>query len=163
MSLPRSLVRRALFSLLAGSLVVGAGACQLRRSVSAPVAAQAVAPSSDSDQVLSLLDQFRTANGLPALAVAGDATAKAQQHSDEMAAAANLYHSSDLAAGIQPGWTMLGENVGLGGDAGQIQSMFEASGPHRDNMLNGAYDQVGVGTARGSDGRLYVTQFFVAR
>ena len=162
MSLVRSLVRRALFCLLAGLLIAGVGACQLKRSASAPVAAQAVAPSSDTDQVLSLLNGFRAANGLPALAVAGDATAKAQEHSDEMAAAANLYHSADLAAGIQPGWTMLGENVGVGGDPAQIQSMFEASGPHRDNMLN-TYDQVGVGTARGSDGRLYVTQFFVDR
>ena len=162
MSLVRSLVRRALFCLLAGLLIAGVGACQLKRSASGPVAAQAVAPSSDTDQVLSLLNGFRAANGLPALAVAGDATAKAQEHSDEMAAAANLYHSADLAAGIQPGWTMLGENVGVGGDPAQIQSMFEASGPHRDNMLN-TYDQVGVGTARGSDGRLYVTQFFVDR
>jgi uncharacterized protein YkwD len=157
------LVRRALFSVLAGTLVFGVAACNPRRSVSAPVAAQAFAPSADSDQVLSLLNGFRAANGLPALAVAGDATAKAQQHSDEMAAALNLFHSSDLAAGIQPGWSMLGENVGVGGSAAQLESMFEASGPHRENMLNGAYNQVGVGVTHGGDGRLYVTQFFVAR
>ena len=159
----RSLLRRALFSVLAGSLVVGASACQLRRTASAPAAAQAFAPSSENDQVLALLNGFRAAHGLPALTLAGDATAKAQQHSDEMAAAANLYHSSSLASGIQPGWSMLGENVGVGGDPGQLESMFEASAPHCENLLNAAYSQVGVGVAHGGDGRLYVTQFFVAR
>ena len=127
------------------------------------MAAQAVAPSSDASQVLALLNGFRTASGLPALTIAGDATAKAQEHSDEMAAASNLYHSASLASGIQPGWSVLGENVGVGADAGQLESMFEASPPHCENLLNAAYSQVGVGAARGGDGRLYVTQFFVAR
>ena len=45
----------------------------------------------------------------------------------------------------------------------QVESMFEASGPHRANLLNGAYNQIGVGVARGSDGQLYVTEFFVGR
>jgi uncharacterized protein YkwD len=157
------LLRRALFSVLAGTLVVGVAACNPRRSASAPVAVQAVAPSSDYDQALFLLNGFRAANGLPSLAVAGDATAKAQEHSDEMAAAASLFHSSDLASGIQPGWSMLGENVGVGSSAAQLESMFEASSAHRDNLLNWAYNQVGVGVTRGGDGRLYVTQFFVAR
>ena len=159
----RSLVRRALFCLCAGTLVVGLGACQLRRPASAPVAAQAFAPSSEADQALALLNGFRAANGLPALAVAGDATAKAQSHSDEMAAALSLYHSSDLAAGIQPGWTMLGENVGVGSTEDQLIDMFANSAPHRENMLSPAYNQVGIGVAHGSDGRIYVTQFFVAR
>jgi len=157
------LVRRALFSLLAGTLVVGLGACHLRRSASAPVAAQAFAPSSEADQALALLNGFRAANGLPALAVAGDATAKAQEHSDEMAAALNLFHSADLASGIQPGWTMLGENVGVGSTEDQLIDMFANSGPHRENMLSTAYNQVGVGVTHGADGRTYVTQFFVAR
>jgi uncharacterized protein YkwD len=58
---------------------------------------------------------------------------------------------------------MLGENVGVGSSAAQLESMFEASSAHRDNLLNWAYNQVGVGVTRGGDGRLYVTQFFVAR
>jgi len=159
----RPLLRRALFSVLAVSLVFGASACHVRRTASAPVAAQAFVPSSDNDQVLALLNGFRAAHGLPALIVAGDASAKAQEHSDEMAAAASLYHSADLASGIQPGWSVLGENVGVGSDAGQLESMFEASPLHCANLLNAAYDQVGVGVAHGGDGRMYVTQFFVAR
>ena len=162
MTFAPTLVRRALFALLAGTVVLGAAACQPRQT-SSPTAAQAYAPTSESDQALALLNGFRAANGLPPLAVAGDATAKAQQHSDDMAAQAALFHSADLASGIQPGWTILGENVGVGSTADQLQSMFAASAAHRDNMLNAAYNQVGIGVSHGADGRLYVTQFFVAR
>jgi uncharacterized protein YkwD len=123
----------------------------------------AYAPASAADGVLSLLNDYRVANGLAPLAVAGDATAKAQSHSDEMAAAGSLFHSADLASGIQPGWSMLGENVGAGSTADQLQSMFEASSEHRANMLNPAYDQVGIGVAFSPDGRIWITQFFVAR
>ena len=163
MTLSKTLVRRALFCLVSGTVVLGSAACQPRRSASAPITAQAFAPSSESDQVLSLLNGYRAANGLPALAVAGDATAKAQEHSDATAAQGTLFHSSSLDSGIQPGWTILGENVGVGGSPAQLESMFEGSGPHRDNMLNGAYNQVGIGVAHGGDGRIYVTQFFVGR
>lgn len=163
MTLARPLVRRALFALLAGTVVLGSAACQPRRSASAPTTAQAFTTSSDADQALSELNGFRAANGLPALVLAGDATAKAQEHSDAMAAQGTLFHSASLSSGIQPGWTLLGENVGVAGSASECQALFEGSGPHRDNMLNGDYDQVGIGATRGGDGRLYVTQFFVAR
>ena len=163
MTLSNTLVRRALFCLVAGTVVLGSAACQPRRSPAASIAAPVAAPSSESDQVLSLLNGFRAANGLPALAVAGDATAKAQEHADAMAAQGTLFHSSSLDSGIQPGWTLLGENVGVGWSPTQLESMFEGSGPHRDNMLNGAYNQVGIGVTHGGDGRIYVTQFFVGR
>ena len=162
MTLANTLVRRALFCLLAGTVVFGSAACQPRRTVSAPRTA-AYAPSTDADQVLSLLNAYRAANGLSPLAVAGDAAAKAQEHSDEMAAQGTLFHSSSLSSGIQPGWTQLGENVGVAGSADSCQNLFQGSGAHNDNMLNAAYNQVGVGATRGGDGRLYVTQFFVAR
>ena len=60
-------------------------------------------------------------------------------------------------------WTALGENVGIGYSLQQVESMFESSAPHQANLLNGAYNQVGVGVTHGSDGRIYVTQFFIAR
>ena len=46
---------------------------------------------------------------------------------------------------------------------GQIESMFEASSPHRANLLNGSFNQIGVGVTVGDDGQLYVTEFFVGR
>lgn len=113
--------------------------------------------------MVSLVNAFRSTQGLPSLAPASDATAKAQQHANEMAAAGSIYHSSSLSSGISPGWTAIGENVGVGGSTNQLESMFEASSTHRANMVNQAYNQIGVGAARGADGRLYVTEVFVGR
>jgi uncharacterized protein YkwD len=109
------------------------------------------------------VNSYRAANGLAGLSVAGDATAKAQQHANDMAAQGRLFHSSNLPSGIQNDWTALGENVGVGGSVDQLESMFEASSAHRANLVNGAYNQIGVGVARGGDGQLYVTEFFVGR
>jgi uncharacterized protein YkwD len=109
------------------------------------------------------VNSYRAANGLPALAQAGDATAKAQQHAQEMANQGRIFHSGSMSSGIKSGWSALGENVGVGGSVGQVESMFEGSGPHRANLLNGAYNQIGVGVARGADGQLYVTETFVGR
>jgi uncharacterized protein YkwD len=161
------LFRRALILVVVGVIGIGSAACQPKRAASAPRPAQnaAVVTSSGSEsaQLLSLVNRFRAANGLPALAQAGDATAKAQQHANEMAASRSLVHSASLPSGIQSGWTALGENVGVGASVSQLEAMFEASGAHRKNMLSGAYNQIGVGVARGGDGQLYVTEFFVGR
>jgi uncharacterized protein YkwD len=118
---------------------------------------------SEVAQLVSMVNNYRAANGLPALATASDATAKAQQHSNDMAAQGRIYHSSSMSSGIKSGWSALGENVGMGGSVSQVESMFEGSGPHRANLLNGDFTQIGVGVAHGSDGQLYVTEFFVGR
>jgi uncharacterized protein YkwD len=128
---------------------------------SAPRAA--TASPSDAAQLISMVNQYRADHGLPALARAGDATAKAQKHSDDMAAQGRMFHSSSMSSGISPGWSSLGENVGVGGSASQVESMFEASGPHRSNILSESFTQIGVGVTIGDDGQLYVTEFFVGR
>jgi len=110
-----------------------------------------------------MINGLRAAYGAPGLATAGDATWKAQQHANEMAAAGTIFHSSSLAAGLQAGWRGLGENVGVGYSVSQVESMLEASAPHRANLLNGLYNQVGIGIAHGADGRTYVTEVFVGR
>lgn len=156
MKLP--LLRRALVAVAVGILTVGAVACE-----PAPSSGSSGTSSSEAAQLQSLVNSYRAANGFPTLAQASDATAKAQQHADEMAASLSIYHSSSLSSGISPGWSAIGENVGVGGSVDQLESMFEASGVHRANMLNGAYNQIGVGATRGNDGRLYVTEIFVGR
>jgi uncharacterized protein YkwD len=146
-------------ALAVAAVAVGSAACQ-----PAPTTRPAASVgSSESTQLLSMVNDYRAANGVPGLAAAGDATAKAQQHAQDMAAAGTIFHSSDLAAGIQPGWSAIGENVGVGYSLSNIEAMLEASSPHRANLLNGAYDQAGMGVAHGADGRIYVTQVFVAR
>jgi uncharacterized protein YkwD len=140
-----------------GAIAVGTSACQ-----PAP-ASSGSGGSPEAAQLISLVNGYRAAHGLPGLVQAGDGTAKAQQHSNDMAAQRRLFHSSSLTTGIQNDWTALGENVGVGGSITQLESMFEASAPHRANLLNGSYNQVGVGVAHGTDGQIYVTEFFIGR
>jgi uncharacterized protein YkwD len=163
----KPLLRRALIVVAVGAVGVGAAACEPEPATAPPppppTPAPAAAATSDAAQLISLVNAYRAANGLGGLTEAGDATAKAQQHANDMAAQGRLFHSSSLASDIQNGWTALGENVGVGGSASQLGSMFEASGPHRANLLNGAYNQIGVGVVRAGDGQLYVTEFFLGR
>jgi len=154
------LLRRAFAAVAIAGVALLATACEPDPSSSpAPVAAT----SSQSAQLENMINNFRNANGVAGLVEAGDAMAKAQQHADDMAAQGRIFHSSSLSSGIQPGWTALGENVGVGWSLDQLESMFESSSEHRANLLNGAYNQFGVGVAQGGDGQLYVTEFFVGR
>ena len=162
MPLAPASLRRALILVAVSAVGFGTAACQPQTSfVSAAPAS--VSSGSEASQLLSLVNAYRTANGLPALTPAADAMAKAQQHSNDMAAHNSLFHSSSLSSGIGGGWRALGENVGDGGSVAQIQSMFQASGPHNANLLNGAYNLVGVGVAHAANGTTFVTEIFVAR
>lgn len=153
------LLRRALFLLAVATFVVGTAACQPNTSPSTGP----VNNTPEEQQLLSLMNNFRAANGLPALVAAGDGTAKAQEHSAEMAAYLTMFHSTSMTDGIVNDWTALGENVGVGYSVQQIESMFESSSPHRANLLSRSFDQIGVGVSHGRDGRVYITQFFIGR
>jgi uncharacterized protein YkwD len=154
------LLRRALFS-AAGVAVLALSASACDQAGTSPQAAYA-SPSSDTAYGVALVNNFRASNGVGPLAEAGDADAKAQQQANQMAAAGNIYHS-DLTSGIQPGWSAVGENVGVGSTIDSVAAALQASAPHCANLLSGNYNQVGVGIAIGSDGRVYVAQEFVGR
>jgi hypothetical protein len=108
---------------------------------------------------VSIINAERSAAGLPPLAVATDLTLVAQAHSAQMAATGTLYHTPDLATQVT-NWTALGENVGEGPSVQSIADAFYASAPHRANILNTSYTQVGVGTVLGPNGVLWVTEEF---
>jgi len=130
------------------------------RQAPPPTEPEPAPPGTESEtaQFISLINQLRADNGLDPLVVAGDATAKAKQHSDEMAASGQLVHSGSMSVS---GWSAAGENIGEGSSVARIESAFESSGIHRANMLNPSYTHVGVGVSRSDAGRLYVTEVFV--
>ena len=78
-----------------------------------------------------------------------------------MAHAGKLFHTTDVSVyldGID--WHAWGENVGYTpGDVAGLQQAFIDSPPHRENILNGAFQQVAIGAVR-VDGTLWVTVFF---
>lgn len=88
----------------------------------------------------------RTSNGLPALTTNASLTAVAQAWANQLAAANVLSHNPALRGQVSD-WSVLGENVGMAGDIPTVQAAFMASPPHRANILDPRYTQMGVGSA----------------
>jgi hypothetical protein len=69
-----------------------------------------------------------------------------------------LAHNPHLATSVT-GWKYLGENVGVGYSVSSLESAFWASAPHRDNMLDPDYTQVGLAVVD-IGGKLWVAEEF---
>ncbi len=143
----RRSVTRKLVALLAGGLLVLAlTGCM----------------STEESSVFLRINDLRAQSGQPALLPDGELVAKAQAHSQEMAASGTLFHTT-LRDGITGSPRKMGENVAY---AGSIEQAFQAllnSPPHLANMVDGAFNRVGVGIFTGSDGRVWVTMVFATR
>lgn len=122
-----------------------------------PVAA--AADGTNDSRFISYTNSARGAHGLRSYSVSSDLSAVARQWAAHMAAHHQLAHNPSLARQVCC-WTQVGENVGDGGTASAIQRAFMASSEHRANILSSGFTQFGVGTARGSDGKLYVDELF---
>ena len=85
----------------------------------------------------------------------------AQRWAEWMAAHRTMRHNPYLGTQVR-NWSEIGENVGVGPGESAIQSAFMNSAPHRDNILSPSFRQIGVGAARGSDGKLYVASGMTA-
>jgi uncharacterized protein YkwD len=83
----------------------------------------------------------------------------AQNWAEWMARHHRLQHNPNLETQVH-NWQDLGENVGCGGSEPPIHRAFMNDRYHRDNILSPDYTQVGIGTARDSEGRLYVDEVF---
>lgn len=81
-------------------------------------------------------------------------------HSEQMAGAGTIFHTSSLwsVAALVPGWRQVGENVGMGPNEPVVADALAHSITHLRNML-GAYDQMGIGVVyRGAT--VYITEEF---
>ena len=133
-------------------------------------------------QVLALVNQARSAAGLPALTVTAGLSASASAHNSTMAGGCGLSHqcpgepdlgARETAAGVR--WTAAGENIGEGGpvagDTAAIarmavsltQAMLNEKPPddgHRKNILSRSFTHIGIAVFRGSSGTVWLTQDF---
>lgn len=134
--------------------------------------------------VHSLTNAERAAAGVPPLARDAALDGIAQAHADDMAARG--YFSHDTPEGAGPSdraaasgysckkpsgmytWTGIGENIHYAGGsymytegvaAGAVDWWMDSPG-HRENILDGRYDRLGVGIAIGGGGRAYAVQNF---
>src|SRR3954451_1444321 len=119
----------------------------------------AVADSGSDSQFVADTNSARSSHGLRHYAVSGDLNSVARRWAAHMAAHHQLAHNPSFTSQVCC-WSHVGENVGGGSSVSSIQRAFMASSPHRSNILSSSYTQVGIGTARGSDGRLYVDELF---
>jgi hypothetical protein len=117
------------------------------------------AHASSESEFVSRTNSARGSNGLAGYGVRGDLTAVARRQAGRMASAGRIYHNPGLGSEVG-GWSSVGENVGVGTSVSAIHSAFMGSSGHRANILSRSFTEVGIGTARGSDGRLYVSEVF---
>ncbi|MCX6544198.1 MAG: CAP domain-containing protein [Acidobacteria bacterium] len=120
--------------------------------------------------LLEALNAARAARNVPAVRALPELTELARAHSADMARRDVLSHESESGASfsqrlISAGLTfvMNGENVGRGNTflARLIHQSFMDSPPHRDNILNPAFDAIGIGVAIGRRGMYFVTEDFI--
>ena len=133
-------------------------------------------------QVLTLINQARTAQGLAPLTVTSGLQASAAQHDTTMADGCGLSHQCpgepaigqrETDQGVH--WTAAGENIGDGGPVGDddsdeasmavglTQDMLNEKPPndgHRANILSTSYTHIGISVVRDSSGMVWLTQDF---
>jgi len=150
-ALPVQLANRALAAITASLLVLAA-------LVTGTVTAQPAGASTVETSFTHKLNHARTIRGVPALHVSASLVAVARAQAARMASRDLLYHNPNLTTDVK-NWRFVGENVGYGPDAGTVHRAFMHSPPHRANILDRDYAQVGIGSVT-KDGRVWVAQVF---
>ena len=114
------------------------------------------------------MNQSRTKAGLRPLKPSRLLGEVARAHSREMSAGNFFSHTNPAGWGPKErleragyAWKAYGENIGCGEDtAEKILLMWMDSSVHRENVLDPAYTEVGIGLIRGGECRTYWTALF---
>jgi uncharacterized protein YkwD len=120
----------------------------------------ASAAGGEAGDYISRINALRASAGRSPLQEDAQLDAIAQSWSAHMAAEGRLSHSPSLSSGITASWLKLGENVGTGPNNGAIWTAFVNSAHHYANIVDPAYNRVGVGVAYGN-GNQWTTQRFM--
>lgn len=109
--------------------------------------------------LLSRINNSRASAGLAPLERYGGITDDARAQAERMRAEQRVFHNPNLAGSTNV-WQGLGENVGVGMEAGELHDAFMASSGHRANIL-GDFNYVGIGAATDENGLLWVSVIFM--
>lgn len=108
------------------------------------------------------INSERVLEGLGKLSLDPELSKAALKHTWEMARKNELYHTpSDTLRARVTNWTILGENVGVGGSVSSLHDAFMNSPAHADNVLYQTFKHVGIGVVKKA-GRMWVTVIFEA-
>jgi len=124
------------------------------------VPAPAGASGGDVGDYVARINGLRASVGVGPLQVNGELSAAAQGWADHMAATGTLAHSPNIASGLTVAWSKVGENVGVGPSTSVIWPAFVASAHHYANIVDPAFNYVGVGVAN-SGGRQWTCHRFM--
>ncbi len=131
--------------------------------IATPVAVRVdLSTTNEAQYFVSVINAERTARGIAPLVIDVSLEDAAEAWSDHLAAsgATSPAHSPTLR-NVPGNWQKLGENVGVATGAGleALEAAFVSSPGHFRNMMDPAYDLVGIGVSvRGNT--VYVTERF---
>jgi predicted ribosomally synthesized peptide with SipW-like signal peptide len=114
---------------------------------------------SDETTFVAQINALRAATGVAALRTDAGLTSKARVWAQTMADRNTIWHSV-LSDGITADWQKLGENVGMGGTVDGLHIAFVNSLHHYENLVDPAFDSIGVGVVRAGD-TLFVAEEFM--
>jgi len=124
--------------------------------------------SEPEGRLITLMNQSRAKAGLRPLQPSRLLGEVARAHSREMSAGDFFSHTSPTGWGPMErleragyAWKAFGENIGCGEDSPEkILLSWMNSSDHRENVLDPAYTEVGIGLVRGGKCRTYWTALF---
>lgn len=139
----------------------------LRAAADADIPFSSPYDSSAEAMLLDLANEERSKVGAPALKLDSGLTQAARAHAEAMLAAGQLSHQlasepslpQRLAAATREQLDQEAENVAFDFDAADGHHHLMLSAPHRTNLLNAAYNVVGIGVVH-SGNQLYIVQDF---
>jgi uncharacterized protein YkwD len=126
-----------------------------------PVVAAAPSPEHEA-QFVSRINSLRASKGLSQLESHGQLQSVARNWTERMVQAGEISHNPNLGSQVEGNWTKLGENVGVGYDVEGLMQAFINSPSHYKNLVDPAWNYVGVGVTIAGDGRMYTTHNFMA-
>ena len=126
--------------------------------------------SSMTSQVVSLVNTERAKQGLTALKSDSKLAELAQKKAEDMAKSQYFSHTSptygsafDMLKAAGYTYKTAGENIAMGQkSAASVMDGWMNSSGHRANILNTAYEKIGVGYAVSQNGTPYWVQIFAA-
>lgn len=123
--------------------------------------------NSDEKEVFDLINKQRTANGLSPLKENSELQRVARIKAQDMVNNNYFSHTSpsygspfDMIKSFKISYNTAGENIaGNSSNSGAVTAWMNSSG-HRANILNGSFNQTGIGVVTGSKyGKIYVQMF----
>ncbi|HZG38545.1 MAG TPA: CAP domain-containing protein [Nodosilinea sp.] len=162
---PRSATSAALLATTLAGLLVGT---TLPAAIAqTPAATVAQTDRAIAQELLRLVNTERQRANLSPLVMNDKLTTAAQRHAQDMAISRRMSHTgsdgSTMRSRIdatQYNWSTIGENVAMGQPtAAAVMRAWMNSPGHRQNILNPAFTELGVGYAT-AGGRIYWAQVF---